>query len=87
MLQFIHIHIIPDKDSPNTSTAKSSRRDSLNDRVMIAQNSSFSEPEPTPPNYHQLPMHHAPTVPMQSPPIHNMMQDMKQDLPVRTNSK
>jgi hypothetical protein len=82
-----------DKDSPNTSTAKSSRRDSLNERVINTQNPSYSENEPTPPNqYHQQAyQQHAPNVPIQSPPIHHMMQqhqpEIKQELPVRTSNK
>lgn len=90
MIHFFRATHRADKDSPNTSTAKSSRRDSLNERVVNAQNSSFSEPEPTPPNLYQQSLQHVPNVPMQSPPIHHMMQqhlqDMKQELPVRTAS-
>lgn len=65
-----------DKDSP--STAKSSRRDSLNDRVMM--NAQNFEVEPIQSN-------HLPNVPIQSPPIHMMQQHVqdKQDLPVRSN--
>ncbi|CRK96255.1 CLUMA_CG009681, isoform A, partial [Clunio marinus] len=81
---------VMNKDSPNTSTAKSSRRDSLNDRVIIAQNSSYSEAEPTPPNHYQQAPHHLPNIPIQSPPIHHMMQqqhqEVKQDLPVRAGN-
>lgn len=64
-----------DKESPSTSTAKSSRRDSLNERVMNHPSSSLE----------QEPAHHGPAVPIQSPPIHHMMQDAsKQELPVRS---
>lgn len=79
-----------DKDSPNTSTAKSSRRDSLNERVISTHNLSFTEQELAPPQlqYHQNMQHQSQhTIPLQSPPIHHMMQDMKQELPVRTSNK
>lgn len=77
-----------DKDSPNTSTAKSSRRDSLNERVISTHNLSFNEQELAPPQlqYHQN-MQHQSQVPLQSPPIHHMIQDMKLELPVRTSNK
>ena len=83
----LYIYII-DKDSPNTSTAKSSRRDSLNERVISTHNLSFTEQELAPPQlqYHQN-MQHQSQHPLQSPPIHHMMQDMKQELPVRTSNK
>lgn len=75
-----------DKDSPSTSTAKSSRRDSLNERVINAQSSSYEQ------EHQQTP--HEIIAPIQSPPIHHMMQPHlqqeanKQELPARTpNSK
>lgn len=71
-----------DKDSPNTSTAKSSRRDSLNERVINAQTLSY-EQEPTPSNQQQ----HASNIPTQSPPIHHSIQEFKQELPVKASNK
>lgn len=68
-----------DKESPSTSTAKSSRRDSLNERVINTQIPTQGEIEAISSKQSQ----HVPIVPVQSPPIHHL-QD-KQELPVRSN--
>lgn len=80
--------MLPDKDSPNTSTAKSSRRDSLNERVV---NLPYSEPELI---HHTQPQHNQSLLQqqyfqqqMQYPPQNlQLQQELKQELPVR-NSK
>lgn len=80
-----------DKDtSPNTSTAKSSRRDSLNDRITNTHNSPYSESDQS----EQVKNHQQLNLNTTNPPIqslqnqHMMAQpEIKHDLPVRTSKK
>jgi hypothetical protein len=67
-----------DKDSPSTSTAKSSRRDSLNERVVNAQSSSYEQEQ-----QQTQPQNALQSAPIQSPPIHQMMQPQHFPEPIK----
>lgn len=67
--------ITTDKDSPSTSTAKSSRRDSLNERVVVGIDNFMTPAELQPPSSQESRI--SQNIPIQSPVGHSSHSQQK----------